>query len=198
MERDRAGLEKEEAKIEREIKKAAKAGNKEVCKILAKQLIQLRKQKTRTYQASAQINSISSKQKIMHANQKMAQSMGKTAQTMAKMNKQMDPQKMAKTLAQFERENMKMEMSGEMMDDAMDSAFAEDGDEEEADNIMNQVLSEIGIETMGQMERAPGAHSGQLGGQKEDDITDKDLPSVYTEDGEEVKDFLMIMVNYIR
>lgn len=49
----------------------------------------------------------------------MAQSMGKTAQTMAKMNKQMDPQKMAKTLAQFERENMKMEMSGEMMDDAM-------------------------------------------------------------------------------
>ena len=55
----------------------------------------------------------------------MAQSMGKTAQTMAKMNKQMDPQKMAKTLAQFERENMKMEMSGEMMDDAMGKFFAE-------------------------------------------------------------------------
>ena len=53
----------------------------------------------------------------------MAQSMGKTAQTMAKMNKQMDPQKMAKTLAQFERENMKMEMSGEMMDDAMGEFF---------------------------------------------------------------------------
>merc|ERR1712123_298766 len=137
-------------KIEAEIKKAAKMGNKEACKILAKQLVQLRKQKTRSYQASAQISSIGSKQKIMHANQKMAESMGKTATTMAKMNKQMDPQKMVKTLAQFERENMKMEGMEEMMDDAMDSAFAEDGDEEEADNIMNQVLSEIGVETMGQ------------------------------------------------
>ena len=46
-------------------------GNKEACKILAKQLIQVRKQKTRTYQASAQISSIGSKQKIMHANQKV-------------------------------------------------------------------------------------------------------------------------------
>ena len=119
IERDRAGLEKEEKKIEAEIKKAAKMGNKEACKILAKQLVQLRKQKTRTYQASAQISSIGTKQKIMHANQKMAQSMGKTAATMAKMNKQMNPQKMAKTLAQFERENMKMEGMEEMMDDAM-------------------------------------------------------------------------------
>ena len=41
-----------------------------------------------------------------------------------------------------------------------------------------KVLSEIGIETMGQMERAPGAHSGQLGGQKEDDITDKDIENI--------------------
>merc|ERR1712193_508830 len=78
IERDRAGLEKEEKKIEMEIKKAAKMGNKDACKILAKQLIQLRKQKTRTYQASAQISSIGSKTKIMHANHKMAQSMGKT------------------------------------------------------------------------------------------------------------------------
>ena len=64
----------------------------------------------------------------------MATSMGKTAQTMAKMNKQMNPQKMAKTLgnfrlsiklaenfllAQFERENMKMDGMEEMMNDAM-------------------------------------------------------------------------------
>ena len=62
---------KREKKIEAEIKKAAKMGNKEACKILAKQLIQVRKQKTRTYQASAQISSIGSKQKIMHANQKV-------------------------------------------------------------------------------------------------------------------------------
>ena len=41
-----------------------------------------------------------------------------------------------------------------------------------------KVLSEIGIETMGQMESAPGAHSSQLGGQKEADITDKDIENI--------------------
>jgi len=40
---------------ELEIKKLAKEGNHEGCKILAKQLIELRKQKTRTYAASSKV-----------------------------------------------------------------------------------------------------------------------------------------------
>jgi hypothetical protein len=40
---------------ELEIKKLAKEGNHEGCKILAKQLIQLRKQKTRTYAAGSKV-----------------------------------------------------------------------------------------------------------------------------------------------
>jgi len=43
-------LEREEKKLEMDIKKAAKVGNKQACTVLAKQLVQLRKQKTRTYQ----------------------------------------------------------------------------------------------------------------------------------------------------
>jgi charged multivesicular body protein 2B len=52
VERDRRELERDEKKLEMEIKKAAKAGNKQACTVLAKQLIQLRKQKTRTYQVN--------------------------------------------------------------------------------------------------------------------------------------------------
>lgn len=40
---------------ELEIKKLAREGNHEGCKILAKQLIELRKQKTRTYAASSKV-----------------------------------------------------------------------------------------------------------------------------------------------
>ena len=43
-----------------EIKKAAKAGNKQACTVLAKQLVQLRKQKTRTYTATSQVTSANS------------------------------------------------------------------------------------------------------------------------------------------
>lgn len=48
----------EEKKLEAEIKKMAKQGNKEACGVLAKQLVNLRKQKTRSYAAGAKMNSI--------------------------------------------------------------------------------------------------------------------------------------------
>lgn len=38
-----------------EIKNAAKTGNKEACTVLAKQLIQIRKQKQRTYVANSKV-----------------------------------------------------------------------------------------------------------------------------------------------
>jgi charged multivesicular body protein 2B len=53
VERDRRELEREEKKLEMDIKKAAKVGNKQACTVLAKQLVQLRKQKTRTYQVGS-------------------------------------------------------------------------------------------------------------------------------------------------
>jgi hypothetical protein len=43
---------------ELEIKKMAKEGNKQACVILAKQLVQLRKQETRSIAATAQISGI--------------------------------------------------------------------------------------------------------------------------------------------
>ena len=45
--------------------------------------------------------------------------MAKTTTTMAKMNKAMDVQKIQKTMQNFEKENLKMEMSEELMDDAL-------------------------------------------------------------------------------
>ena len=76
LERDRAQLEKgnlpfipafskneilEEKKLEAEIKRAAKQGNKDACKVLAKQLVNLRKQKTRSYAAGAKMSSMQGK-----------------------------------------------------------------------------------------------------------------------------------------
>ena len=119
----------EEKKLEAEIKKMAKQGNKEACGVLAKQLVNLRKQKTRSYAAGAKMNSIQgfenlkvkniafslslkksffilAQTKIMHTNTKMAQSMGKTTKTMQAINKTMDPQKVAKTMqVKFEQQN---------------------------------------------------------------------------------------------
>lgn len=57
----------------------AKTGNREACKILAKQLVQLRKQKNRTYAVSSKVTSMSTQTKVMNSQMKMAGAMSTTA-----------------------------------------------------------------------------------------------------------------------
>ncbi|KAK3569264.1 hypothetical protein QTP86_026585 [Hemibagrus guttatus] len=155
--RDRAALEKQEKQMEMEIKKMAKAGNRDACKILAKQLVQLRKQKNRTYAVSSKVTSMSTQTKVMNSQMKMAGAMSNTAKTMQAVNKKMDPNKTLQTMQDFQKENLKMGMTEDMINDTLDEIFSESGDEEESQDIVNQVLDEIGIEISGKMVRAPSA-----------------------------------------
>ncbi|XP_029434681.1 charged multivesicular body protein 2b [Rhinatrema bivittatum] len=158
--RDRTALEKQEKQLELEIKKMAKTGNKEACRVLAKQLVQLRKQKTRTYAVSSKVTSMSTQTKLMNSQMKMAGAMSTTAKTMQAVNKKMDPQKTLQTMQNFQKENMKMEMTEEMINDTLDDIFDGSDDEEESQDIVNQVLDEIGIEISGKMAKAPAAAKG--------------------------------------
>ncbi|KAJ8399634.1 hypothetical protein AAFF_G00410450 [Aldrovandia affinis] len=155
--RDRTALERQEKQMELEIKKMAKTGNRDACKILAKQLVQLRKQKNRTYAVSSKVTSMSTQTKVMNSQMKMAGAMSATAKTMQAVNKKMDPKKTLQTMQDFQKENMKMGMTEEMINDTLDEIFDESGDEEESQDIVNQVLDEIGIEISGKMVSAPSA-----------------------------------------
>lgn len=97
-----------------EIKKAAKEGNNDACTILAKQLVQLRKQKTRTIAANSKITSVGFQNKTMGANIALSGAMATTSQTMNQMNKIMQPEKIAGDMRAFQQANMKMEMTDEM------------------------------------------------------------------------------------
>jgi len=164
LERDRRALERQEQQIQNDIKKAAAKGDKATATTLAKQLINIRKQKARSHGMSGQISSVKSKTTTMASNMKMAESMAKTTKVMGEMNKQMNPQEMSAMMQQFEKESTKMEMSGEMMDDVLDDVLGASDDEEESDLIMNQVLDEIGIEVAGKMSAAPSVGSSSLAG----------------------------------
>lgn len=155
--RERTALERQEKQLEAEIKKMAKSGNREACKILAKQLVQLRKQKNRTYAVSSKVTSMNTQTKVMHSQMKMAGAMSTSAKTMQAVNKRMDPQKTLKTMQDFQRENMKMGMTEDMINDTLDEIFDDSGDEEESQGIVDQVLDEIGIEISGKMARTPAA-----------------------------------------
>lgn len=160
--------------MEQEIKKLAKEGDKEGCTILAKQLVQLRKQKTRSYAASSKVTGVQFQNKAMGANVKLAESMGIAGKTMSNMNKMMRPEQISATVNAFSRENMKMEMTDEMINDTLDEMLTESGDEEESDNIVSQVLDEIGIEISGKMSGAPLPETGKLGA-KSKGLTDEEI-----------------------
>uniref|UniRef100_A0A673HZT0 Charged multivesicular body protein 2b-like n=1 Tax=Sinocyclocheilus rhinocerous TaxID=307959 RepID=A0A673HZT0_9TELE len=112
--RDRTALEKQEKQLEMEIKKMAKTGNRDACKVLAKQLVQVRKQKTRTYAVSSKVTSMSTQTKLMNSQMKMAGAMATTTKTMQAVNKKMDPKKTMQTLQNFQKETAKMDMTEEM------------------------------------------------------------------------------------
>ncbi|KAJ2949105.1 hypothetical protein O0L34_g6044 [Tuta absoluta] len=173
LDRDKAQLEREEKKLEMEIKKMAKEGNNEGCKILAKQLVQLRKQKTRIYSANSKISSVQIQNKAMGANVAIANAMGTTAKTMGNMNKVMNPHQIAKDMEAFKQANAKMDMTDEMISDTLDDIMDESGDEEETEGIVSQVLDEIGIEISGKMAGAPSVARSKLGESTAD--ADKDL-----------------------
>uniref|UniRef100_A0A8C6GAX3 Charged multivesicular body protein 2b n=1 Tax=Mus spicilegus TaxID=10103 RepID=A0A8C6GAX3_MUSSI len=161
--RDRAALEKQEKQLELEIKKMAKIGNKEACRVLAKQLVHLRKQKTRTFAVSSKVTSMSTQTKVMNSQMKMAGAMSTTAKTMQAVNKKMDPQKTLQTMQNFQKENMKMEMTEEMINDTLDDIFDGSDDEEESQDIVNQVLDEIGIEISGKVRMASSHNENSSG-----------------------------------
>ncbi|XP_017486372.1 PREDICTED: charged multivesicular body protein 2b-like, partial [Rhagoletis zephyria] len=146
VQRSTVDLEKEEKKLETEIKKLAKQGQTKACQTLAKQLIQIRNQKTRATAANYRIGAVGAQAKMMGANNVVAAAMGSASNAMKVTNEQMNPEKISGILKQFEEENMKMDMKDEMIEESLNGILDNSDDESEQDLVVNKILDEIGIE----------------------------------------------------
>lgn len=73
------------------------------------------------------------------------QSMKGATQILGSMNRSMNLPALQRIAMEFERENDIMDQRQEMMDDAIDDAMGVD-EEEESDEIVEQVLEEIGVD----------------------------------------------------
>ncbi|EGD82059.1 hypothetical protein PTSG_02740 [Salpingoeca rosetta] len=157
LQREIARLDREEQKLQQQIKAAAKKGDEYTAKALAKQLVQLRKSRTRQYQAKGNLASVRSQASTMQATATMAKSMGTAAKTMQAMNAHVSPQEIAKIMGQFEEQTTKMEMGQEIMEDALDAAFDDSDMEDETEGLVNQVLDEVGLDVSSAMSSVPSA-----------------------------------------
>lgn len=151
-------LERQEKQLERDIKAAAAKNDTDLAKILAKQLIKVRNQRKQAVGAKSKINSISSHANTIQTNAKLANIMANSASVMAQVGQQMNPEKLAAQIGEFQAETTKMDMKDDMMNDMFDEIF----EDAEADTLMNQVLDEIGLEVGASLASLPATSKGSL------------------------------------
>src|ERR1700755_350212 len=75
----------------------------------------------------------------------MMQSMKGATMLLGSMNRQMNLPALQRIAMEFERENDIMDQRQEMMDDAIDDMTGVE-DEDESEDVVNQVLDEIGVD----------------------------------------------------
>lgn len=161
MDRERVKLEQQEKKLIADIKKAAKQGQMGSCQVMAKDLVRTRRYIQKFYQMKTQLQGVSLRIQTVRSNQQMMQSMKGATRLLGSMNRSMNLPALQRIAMEFEKENDIMDQRQEMMDDAIDDSM--EADEEESEDIVNQVLDEIGIDLNQKLGETPsGIVSGAV------------------------------------
>lgn len=140
-------IKMEEAKVQRSIKDAAKKGQKDVCTILAKEIIQSRKAVNKLYSAKAQLNSVDMQMKNQLATLRIAGTLEQSTQVMAAMQNLVKIPEIQATMMEMSREMTKAGIIEEMLEDTFESMEdqeeLEDAAQEEVDKILFEVTSGV-------------------------------------------------------
>ncbi|KAJ5489112.1 DOA4-independent degradation protein 4 [Penicillium diatomitis] len=163
LDRERTKLENQEKKLIQDIKKSAKNGQIGACKIQAKDLLyseilpnadaitsHLAKNSGTSHvlnlpEAYVKKLTMDTRQTV-RSNEQMMQSMKGATMLLGSMNRQMNLPALQRITMEFERENEIMDERQEMMDDAIDEATGMEDDEAEGEDIVKEVLDEIGVD----------------------------------------------------
>jgi charged multivesicular body protein 2A len=151
LEREREKMQQTEKKLIADMKKMAKQNQMEAVKIMAKDLVRTRRYVTKFYKMKAQLQAVSLRLTTLSSTQEMTNAMKGVARTMNLMNRQMNLPQMQKIMKDFTQQSEIMDMKEEMIGDMIDDTMGEEGDEEEEEGLVSQVLDEIGLDMTGKM-----------------------------------------------
>lgn len=159
LDRQIRGIQREEEKVKRTLKQAAKKNEMDVCKILAKEIVQSRKAISRIYTAKANINSIEMTMKNQAAMVRVSGAMEKSTEVMKAMQSLIKIPEIQQTMQALSKEMMKAGIIEEMMEDSFESVTGGEEEDEAAQEEIDKVLFEI---TAGALGRAPDKVTDEL------------------------------------
>uniref|UniRef100_T1GKR4 Charged multivesicular body protein 2a n=1 Tax=Megaselia scalaris TaxID=36166 RepID=T1GKR4_MEGSC len=140
LDREKMKMEQQEKKIIADIKKLAKEGQMDAVKIMAKDLVRTRRYIKKFMIMKANIQAVSLKIQTLKSQNTMAQAMKGVTKAMQNMNRQLNMPQIQKILQDFEKQSEIMDMKEEMINDVIDDAMEDEGDEEETDAVVSQIL----------------------------------------------------------
>ncbi|KZS99326.1 SNF7 family protein [Sistotremastrum niveocremeum HHB9708] len=157
LDRERTKLEQQEKKLIMDIKKSAKAGQMNACKVMAKDLVRTRRYVQKFYQMRTQLQAVGLRIQTLRSNQQMADAMRGATRAMASMNRGLNLPSIQRIMNEFEKESATMDMKEEMMSDAVDDVMDDEAEdeEEEGDKIVKEILDEIGVSVQQQLSETP-------------------------------------------
>ncbi|GJN09356.1 hypothetical protein PR202_ga27357 [Eleusine coracana subsp. coracana] len=144
-------VQREEKKVEKAIREAARRNDIGSAKALAKEVVRSRKAVNRLYENKAQLNSISMHLGEIVATARTVGHLSKSTEVMKLVNGLMKAPEVAATMQEFSKEMTKAGVMEEMVNDAVDSALDNEDIEEEIEEEVDKVLSAIAGETASQL-----------------------------------------------
>lgn len=161
-------INREEEKIKRSIKDAAKRGDTSSCKTYAREIVRSRKAVTRLHTTKAQMNSVVMQMQNQLSQQKLMGTLSKSSDIMKAMNRLVKVEGISETMQTMQREMCKAGVIEEMVDNAFEALNDED-DEAEADAQVSQVLAELAAQQTGGMAAAPRRQVAQAAAEQEEE-----------------------------
>lgn len=152
MDRQIRGIQREEEKVKRSMKEAAKKNDRDTCVILAKEVLRARKAITRIYTTKAHMNSVQLQMKNQLATLRVAGSLSKSTEVMAAMQRLVRLPEIGAVMQEMSKEMMKAGIIEEMMEDTFESMEDTEEMEEAAQAEVDKVLWEL---TEGKLGEAP-------------------------------------------
>ncbi|XP_062507821.1 charged multivesicular body protein 3-like [Corticium candelabrum] len=154
IDRQIRSIQNEENKVKRSLRDAAKKGDNDVCRILAKELVQSRKAVSKLYASKAQMNSVMMSMQTQLSTIRMTGSLQKSTEVMRSMNSLMRVPEIQETMRELSQEMMKAGIMEEMMEDTFESV-EEEGLDEAADVEVEKILFEVTNGILGKASETP-------------------------------------------
>ena len=145
LDRQIRSIQREEAKVKLTLKQAAKKGDKDVCLILAKEIVNSRKAINRINASKAQLNSVALHMSQQAANLRVAGVMEKSADVMKAMHSLVRVHEISEVMRELSKEMTKAGIMEEMMEETLESTSGVDEEEmeEEVQKEVDKVLFEL-------------------------------------------------------